>query len=233
MKDFKGFPEGKVPLTPIPAPFFTELLPEIDHLGELKLTVYVFWRLDRMEGAFRCLRRVDIVEDDRFMQGLGETPAQAETALDEALEKAVQRGTLLAATLEMENGLESFYFLNTPKGRAALKAIQQGEWRPSGSPEMPIQFTEAPNIFRLYEEHIGPLTPLIAEALGEAEDTYPAPWIEDAFRIAVENNKRSWSYISAILRRWQEGGRDEQNRQDTEKARRKYIEGEFSDFIEH
>ena len=230
---FKGFPEGKVSQTPVPGQFFTELLPAIDHLGELKLTTYIFWRMERMEGVFRCLRRADIVEDSRFMQGLGETSPLAETALDEALDLAVKRGTLLVATLELEEGTESFYFLNSPKGRAALKAIQRGEWRPSGSPETPIEVSESPNIFRLYEEHIGPLTPLIAEALGEAEDDYPARWIEDAFRIAVENNKRSWSYISAILRRWQEGGRDEQNRQDTEKARRKYVEGKFSDFIEH
>jgi DNA replication protein len=233
MPSFTGFREGKSPLTPVPATFFTELLPEIDHLGELKLTVYVFWRLDRMEGTFRYLRRADILEDNRFMQGLGETPTLAEAALDEALDFAVRRGTLLVASLELENGPESFYFFNSPKGRAALKAIQQGQWRPSGNPERPLQVSEAPNIFRLYEENIGPLTPLIAEALGEAEDTYPAQWIEEALRIAVENNKRNWSYISAILRRWKEGGRDEQNRQNTEKARRKFIEGEFSDFIEH
>jgi DNA replication protein len=230
---FKGFPEGKVSFTPVPAPFFSDLLPAIDHLGELKLTVYIFWRLERREGVFRYLRRAEIIEDDRFMQGMGETTALAERALNEALDLAVKRGTLLMAILELEDGTENFYFLNSPKGRAAIKAIQRGEWRPSGNAEVPIEVAEAPNIFRLYEEHIGPLTPLIAEALGEAEDAYPTQWIEDAFRIAVENNKRSWSYISAILRRWQEGGRDEQNRQDTEKVRRKYVEGEFSDFIEH
>jgi DNA replication protein DnaD len=53
-------------------------------------------------------------------------------------------------------------------------------------------------------------------------------------RIAVENNARSWSYVQAILRRWQEGGRDERRTEgDSEKDRRKYVEGEFSDFIEH
>ena len=75
---FHGFPEGKVRLTPIPAPFFSELLPEIDHLGELKVTLYAFWRLDRMEGAFRYLRQADFAGDERFMQGLGATPAEAE-----------------------------------------------------------------------------------------------------------------------------------------------------------
>jgi DNA replication protein len=58
MSNFKGFPEGKVHLTPVPNPFFTELLPDIDQIGELKLTLYIFWRLDRMEGAFRYLRRL-------------------------------------------------------------------------------------------------------------------------------------------------------------------------------
>jgi len=64
-----------------------------------------------------------------------------------------------------------------------------------------------PNIFRLYEENIGPLSPLVADELREAEARYPWPWIEDAFREAVERNKRSWSYIKAILRRWEEEGR--------------------------
>ena len=50
---------------------------------------------------------------------------------------------------------------------------------------------------------------VIAETLHDAEDTYPIQWIEEAVRIAVENNVRRWKYVDAILKRWQEGGRDE------------------------
>jgi DnaD/phage-associated family protein len=86
-----------------------------------------------------------------------------------------------------------------------------------------------PNIFRLYENNIGPLTPMIAEILQDAENTYPPAWIEEAIRIAVENNKRNWRYVEAILRRWQEGGRDErEDRRDTEKSLRRYKEWENS-----
>jgi DnaD/phage-associated family protein len=147
----------------------------------------------------------------------------------------VQRGSLLQATLEMENGPVSFYFLNTPKGRAAVQAIARGEWRYSGDALAPVELPpERPNIFHLYEEHIGALTPMIADMLREAEELYPADWIEDAMRIAVENNARRWSYVEAILRRWQEGGRDDRkDRRDTQKDRRRYVEGEFSDFVEH
>jgi DnaD/phage-associated family protein len=235
MPSFKGFPEGKVRFTRIPDPVLTELLPAIDHLGELKLILYAFWRLERMEGAFRYLRRASFLEDERFMQGLAASREEAEAALDDALRRCLQRGSLLDAGLDLEGRRETFYFLNSPKGRAALQAIQRGEWQPSDDPQAPLDLSlEKPNIFRLYEENIGPLTPMIAEELGAAEDIYPAQWIEDAVRIAVENNVRRWNYVEAILKRWQEGGRDERtDRRDAEKDRRRYIEGEFSEFIEH
>ncbi len=234
-KLFVGFPEGKVRFTSIPDLFFPELLPVIDHLGELKVTLYTFWRLDHMEGTFRYMQRENYLEDADFMLGLTGEPEQAEADLDDAIERCVVRGTFLKATLELEDGSQDFYFLNTPKGRAAVKAIDQGEWRHTGDPASPVELiAEKPNIFNLYEENIGPLTPMIAETLKDAEDTYPYQWIEDGVRIAVENNVRRWSYVEAILKRWQEGGRDERkDRRDTEKDRRRYVEGEFSDFIEH
>ncbi len=235
MASFTGFPEGEVRFINIPAPFFNELLPQIDHLGELKVTLYAFWRLNRMEGAFRYLRRSNFLEDDRFMQGLSTTSYEAEQALNEALERCVQRGTFLQAQVILEKGEDFYYFLNTPRGQAAVQAIARGEWRQSGDSDSPLELSEErPNIYHLYEDHIGPLSPMIAEKLRDAENTYPAQWIEDAIRIAVENNVRRWSYVEAILGRWQEGGRDErEDRRDTEKDRRRYVEGEFSDFIEH
>ena len=119
--------------------------------------------------------------------------------------------------------------------REVERAIERGEWRHSGNPAFPVDVvSETPGIYHLYEENIGPLTPIIAETLEDAESTYPYNWIEEAVRIAVENNVRRWSYVEAILKRWQEGGRDErEDRRDTEKDRRRYVEGEFSDFIEH
>jgi DnaD/phage-associated family protein len=62
------------------------------------------------------------------------------------------------------------------------------------------------NIFTLYEENIGLLTPLVGDDLKEAEEIYPFPWIEAAFREAARLNKRSWKYVETILRRWQDQG---------------------------
>ncbi|MBK5109092.1 MAG: DnaD domain protein [Anaerolineales bacterium] len=235
MNEFTGFPEGKMHFTGIPDLFFRSLLPEIDHLGELKTTIYAFRLLHGMEGAFRYLRRENFSQDPVFMQGLAEDPEQAGNILDQALSLCIERKTFLRTSIELETGHQDLYFLNSPKGRTAIRAVEAGEWRHSGDADAPVELVpQAPNIYILYEENIGPLTPMIADTLQEAEQSYPYAWIEEAVRIAVENNVRRWTYVEAILKRWQEGGRDERtDRRDTEKDRRRYVEGEFSDFIEH
>ncbi|MGW8249118.1 MAG: DnaD domain-containing protein [Anaerolineales bacterium] len=219
---FSGFQEGKVRLVPIPGPFFTELLPQIDDLDELKVTLYAFHRLDRMEGTFRYLQDAD------FLAGLEFAAGMTEVQLEKALGRAVERGTFLKVDVESSRGVRRLYFINTPKGRAAVEAINSGEWRYSGDSQHPVEIREdLPNIYRLYEENIGILTPLIADELREAETNYPADWIRDAIRIAVENNARNWRYVSAVLNRWKEKGRDERkNRRDTEKDRRRYADWE-------
>jgi DnaD/phage-associated family protein len=70
------------------------------------------------------------------------------------------------------------------------------------------------------------LSSLLAEELKEAEELYPWDWINEAFRIAVGENKRNWRYISSILRRWADEGKDhgKPGRHSTEDNRRKYIE---------
>jgi DnaD/phage-associated family protein len=63
------------------------------------------------------------------------------------------------------------------------------------------------DIYNLYEQNIGVLTPLISDKLREAEKLYPAEWIEGAFEQAVTYNRRSWAYISRILENWATEGR--------------------------
>lgn len=231
---FGGFPDGKTRLTRIPAAFFGELLPQIDHLGELKLTLYIFWLLERQEGNPRYASLAEIAADERFISSLGTSPVEAPAALKDALERAVLRGTLLRAELQPGSPEGALFFLNSPRGRAAVRALQAGDWSPpSGARPLPGLADERPNIFRLYEENIGPLTALIADELQAAERDFPITWIEDAIRIAVKRNARNWRYVEAILRSWQEKGRDEEDRRKSEKDSRRYIEGEFGDFIKH
>ncbi len=231
---FGGFPDGKTRLTRIPAAFFTEILPQIDHIDELKVTLYIFWVLDRQESNPRYASLEEIAADERLLTALGKSPEESRAALQDALERAVQRGTLISAKTQSSQAADTLYFLNSPRGRAAVRTLQSGEWTPpSGARALASLADERPNVFRLYEENIGPLTPLIAEELQAAEREYPAAWIEDAIRIAVKRNARNWRYVEAILKSWQEKGRDEEDRRESEKDSRRYIEGEFGDFIKH
>lgn len=234
MPTFAGFPSGRVRTTPIPSPFFTDLLVQIDHLGELKVTLYAIWFLDQQEGNIRFLTYANFANDRKLLLALGPYEDEARLALDDALRRAVERGTLLIAPLKDQGKDATLYFLNSARGRAALKALQNGDWSPDLGARMPVLLElERPNIYRLYEENIGPLTPLIADALREAEVTYPPEWIEEAIHKAVLSNARRWRYVEAILRRWKEKGRDDTDRRDSEKDRRRYIEGELGEFIEH
>jgi DNA replication protein len=229
---FAGFPPGKQPLIPVPAAFFSELLPQIDHLGELQVTLYAFWALARREGRFRYLQRSEMLADARLMQALTQPSLEPAAALQEALERAVTRGTLLHVSIELATGTEEFYFVNSAKGRAAVAAVEAGEWTPSGEPSALLDLAvERPNIYTLYEQNIGPLTPMLAERLRAAEESFPPEWIEEAIGIAVENNVRKWRYIEAILEDWEGRGRHErEDRGDSEKARRRYIQGKLADY---
>jgi DNA replication protein len=225
MKTFSGFPAGKVRSVAVPEPVFTDLVPIIDDLVELKLTLHVLWRLGQQQSKVRYLRRADLAADQMLLASLGSSPNEALAA---ALARAVERGTLLRTeTLDGEAG-DEIYFANTPKGRAAVEAIARGEWPDE------LESAGRPNVFALYEQNIGLLTPLIADELREAEQTYPAEWIEEAFREAVSLNKRSWKYIRAILERWRTEGRgDEAGQRPSEADRRRYVEGEYGEYIKH
>lgn len=228
-KGFEGFPDGKLTLTPVPSMFFSELLPVIDHQGELKLTLYCLWAVGSAHERFPVFEREGFLRDELLLESLstpGMTPSES---LDDALERCVVRGTLLKAIQDAQPE-DVFYLLNSPRGRATLDEIRGGIWSPHDTP-LPGLRVERPTIYTLYEHNIGPLTPMVAERLRDAENTYPAAWIEEAISIAVTNNVRRWRYIEAILDRWQTEGKDERkDRGDSETARRRYVSGRFADF---
>ena len=234
MKGFSGFPDGKQRLISIPNIFFSDLLPYIDHLGEMKVTVYAFWALTQQDRPIRYLRFTDFMQDDILMSGLGATPTLALEQLNMGLERAVQRGTFLHISLESADGQTELYFMNTARGRAAVNGILAGEWRPALGRDEPVALlVERPNIFTLYEQNIGVLTPMLAEELRDAEQQYPLQWVEQAIQKSVENNVRKWRYVRAILERWRIEGKDSGvNRRTSETQRTDKIPDALKDIIQ-
>ena len=120
MKGFAGFPSGKQPYTPVPNFFFGELLPDIDHLGELKVTLHVFWLLAQKKGERRYVSHEELAADRRLLGGLGSPGMSPGEALGDALERAVARRTLLKVTVGGGAEQKSWYFLNSEMGRQAM-----------------------------------------------------------------------------------------------------------------
>jgi DNA replication protein len=233
MKGFPGFPDGKLRLTQIPNLFFSDLLPIIDNISELKVTLYAFWALSQKDGKVRYMRLTDFLNDPDFVKGLGPTTEMAAEALLDGIERAVARGTFLHINIESADGKMDLYFFNTERGRAAVEGITKGEWRPNPDEDEPITLlVERPNVFILYEQNIGSLTPMVADELRDAEKTYPPRWIEEAIQLAVQNNVRKWRYILTILERWRkEGKQDGTGRRDSQKELQQQIPDEYRDII--
>lgn len=234
MRGFAGFPAGKGSVTPLPSLFFSELLPLIDDLAELKITLHCFWLLHQKKGEIRYVTRRELAADDLLLDGLRATGHPPQQVLEAGLERAVARGTLLHVIAYEGDEEEHCYLMNTARGREIVNRIQRGELRlPEVEPEVRLE-VQRPNIFVLYEQNIGLLQPLLVDELREAEQTYPPEWIEEAFHIAVENNVRRWSYVRRILERWAaEGKSDETGRRGREANRKRYIRGEYGEYIKH
>lgn len=225
---FAGFPDAKMLAVTLPDLFFVDLLPQIDDLAELKVTIYFFWLLNEREGDLRYIRGDDMRGDETLLNSLNlENELRSPlAALEDALQRAVARNTLLRLDVETgplqrtprrEEGTaagdpqrEDWYFLNSAKGRQTVAAIRQGrlgELQSVVPAEARLQ-VERPNVFVLYEQNFGLMTAMIADQLRDLEKSYPPDWIVDAMGIALLNNKRHLNYIRAVLRRWEAEGKD-------------------------
>ncbi len=193
MKTFSGFPDSELKMAALPEMFFTDLLPLIDDVLELKVTLACFRLCWRKSGLVRWTTSVELMRDPALSN------VQDEIAL--GVRQATQRGSLVGA---IDRLAVQYLFPNSELGRVAAQAIERGE-----KIEVITQTPTRPNIFMLYEQNIGALTPLIADQLRDAEQEFPPNWIEEAFAEAVKQNARSWAYVKKILDRRASGAKRE------------------------
>jgi DnaD/phage-associated family protein len=209
MKQFTGFP-AKMQFTPVPNFFLSILMPQISDITELKTTLHIFRTLYQKRGYPRFITCRELLGDKSLMSSFKGAARPPDEVLRHALEMATKRGTILHMVLDRDGMPEDIYFLNTESDRQIMAKIQNGELSLSGlkaKEQTHIDTEEPPDIFTLYEQNIGMLTPMIADELRDAERLYPETWIRDAIKEAVSLNKRSWRYIAKILERWSVEGK--------------------------
>jgi len=195
--------QKKTDFIPLPDSLFTQAVPKIQDLAELKIVLYAAYLiLQKQERPYFVTW--EELRSHELMATMGEK------ALRQALNSAVEHGALSHSTLDINGVLKDVYSLTVDSRQ--LSTV---------------------NIFALYEQNIGIITPMIAEELKEAGKFYPPHWIEEAFREAVTLNKRSWKYIARILERWASEGKDSgEYRRDAKKdGSDKYIKGRYGHLV--
>jgi DnaD/phage-associated family protein len=213
----------------LPPEFFTQVLPSITLASELKVTLHIFYRLNKQRGSPRRIGWDELAEDRVLRQGLRALSSVRSTheLLDEGLEAAVRRATLLHLVQPGDGRLLNWYLVNTPANARWVEQMSHATTALLPNPPAPEQRT---SVLTLYEQNIGLITPMIVDELREAEERYPIEWIEEAMREAVRTNARSWRYIRKVLERWATYGRQDATDQ-SERHRpidvEKYTDGRF------
>jgi len=235
MEQFKGFP-AKMQFTPVPNLFFSRLLPQISDMAELKTTLHILETLYHKRGYPRFVTYGELLANKSLMSSLRQVSKPVDEVLCSALEMATKRGTILHLALDRDGKDEDIYFLNTELDKQAIAKIKSGELYLPGlkvEKQTYVEAEEPPDIYTLYEQNIGMLTPMIAEELREVERLYPEIWIKEAIKEAVNQNKRKWGYIAAILERWStEGKGDGTYRRDSKKTGPdKYIKQKYGHMV--
>lgn len=230
-----GYPDG-ARTTPVPDLFFSRDLAGLTDPVALKTLLFVMWRVQRREkGTPPAVAVQSVSHHTTLVEAVtagGHAGADAEETIGQVLGRLVNRHLLLDAVLPSDSGPVRWVFVNNEEGRAAHEQWHKGGVTLPGPDPVQAGVHVRPNVYTLYEQNIGSLTPMLAEELKDASDTYPNEWIEDAIRLAVENNARRWAYVRAILERWGSQGRhDAENRRSAEEDRARDSEGPYADWV--
>ncbi|MDQ5826862.1 MAG: DnaD domain protein [Chloroflexota bacterium] len=142
MKPFIGFSSDRLKTVRVPEGFFEDVLPSITSMLEMKVTLYLFWRLARQgapdgyaHGVPRMVSLDEMEGDTALRAGLSPVkgPRPWVEALREGLELAVARGTLLQMWVReepnevSEGRAEAWFMLNTRDNRAWVEALGKGK----------------------------------------------------------------------------------------------------------
>jgi DnaD/phage-associated family protein len=200
--------------TQTPNDLFDELLPEMG-LAELKVMLcivrYTFgYHREEAELSLRAIARFTGLTVKSVMEGATQGEAHG-------LIERYQDGQKTTKWRAIVTVIPSI----TPRSSRYNRTVLPSNTQSGLKKEIKVKQTEedgvrqakqanqdiSARLFKSYESEIGIITPFIADAIEDALiSAIPAKWIEDSFREAAAQNKRSWKYCEAILKRWKAQG---------------------------
>ena len=200
---------------PVPRSLITDILPAMTDLNEMQVVLAMLRLVLEAGDVSAPFEESTIVRDRTLRDALRVVGSgnSADYRIATGLDLAVGRGVLLRFRTIEDQHERVWYTIATPEAKSAIDRMLQGEslpprslWEGDSAPRIE---PERPTVFRLYEQNIGLLSPIIADQLVRAMERYPREWIEDAIGEAVAYNRRNWRYIQRILQNWAATGRSE------------------------
>jgi len=216
----------------LPLDLAERLVREAGEIATLKVVLTVARLAIRQGGP--AVPIAALYTDQALRQGLRPrgTDREPRSEIARAIDIAIARGFLIRLRGRAPDGTDVEWVTLATPAAIAVAHVQPRDLLPPAAEPAPSIVVERPNVFALYEQNIGPLTPLIAEQLAEALERYPASWVEAAIVEAVHYGRRNWRYIQRILERWATEGRSDEAHSRDQRARRldpdKYLRGKYA-----
>ena len=133
MDGFAGFPDGNLKITPVPEVFFHELLPLIDDLAELKLTLHCLWlfRQSDREAPYVTAQELDEFTYLPIIFKSGASPPPPDCNSYEPNDTSsqanwIQDGETQTQCIIPETDVDWVKFSVSTKSKVVLEAADQG-----------------------------------------------------------------------------------------------------------
>ena len=179
--------------TPTPNLVFGKLLDEIKELNDLKFILRIIWMINQAKRVPKYITLEEIISDRIINAIIPKPNTEPDTFCKSILNKPQLLNLFLYHEININQSNTAVVALNTARNKTMLNKIKgldkfDSVFQPNGDVS-----EESSNIFKLYEDNIGTLNPIITDELKFAETTYPSTWITNAFK-EYKNDVESLSF---------------------------------------
>ena len=208
-------------MIPFPVQLFTEILPRLHNESQLRATLYTWYAIMSKGSGQRYVYLSQLLTDPVLLSWF--THLGGKNGIQRGLDLSCREGIFLQLQIGEDDKIlapndESGARLITDMKSESVAHHNQSR---DSSPETNYETTVVSNVVEKYENEIGMLTPVIADMIAIAEQMYPTTWILEALDIAAQSNARSWKYVAAILARWKNEGKNNDNEKTSRFSSRK------------
>ena len=202
-------------MIPVPAQLFTEILPRLHNESQLRATLYTWYAIASRGSGQRYAYLSQLLTDPVLLSWF--THLGGKNGILHGLDLSCREGIFLQLQIDEDdkilapNDESGARLISNLKADMKSELVAHRNQSRGSNPRTDYEKAAVSTVIEKYENEIGILTPVIADMIAIAEQAYPTTWILEALDIAAQSNARSWKYVTAILARWKNEGKNNDN----------------------